>query len=307
MHVDHSFTLRRKAEELIAAQAPSLPVKEIAKGLRVGTQFRTRRVDLDALKLGASRFGGCPDVPVPFEWPQWDGFVAEDLVLPSGVRYSQGDAPATLSFLAQLNLAEIPEPTGLLPDTGWLVFFYDERQQPWGFDPRHRGSSRVMYFDGDAASLSRHGTPEAAKEYELHCSEVTPELVATLPHFPDQLGLELDPPARDAYWKLSDELIAGPEPHHRLFGWPKLIQGDMELECQLASNGISCGSSAGHETEQARRLRPGAADWILLLQLDTDDCPGCMWGDSGCLYFWIRKQDLAERRFDRVWTILQCY
>jgi hypothetical protein len=25
------------------------------------------------------------------------------------------------------------------------------------------------------------------------------------------------------------------------------------------------------------------------------------------LYFWIRKQDLAARRFDKSWTILQCY
>jgi uncharacterized protein YwqG len=32
-----------------------------------------------------------------------------------------------------------------------------------------------------------------------------------------------------------------------------------------------------------------------------------MWGDAGRLYFWIRKQDLAEQSFDAVWAILQCY
>ena len=33
---------------------------------------------------------------------------------------------------------------------------------------------------------------------------------------------------------------------------------------------------------------------------------GYMFGDCGNIYFWIRKQDLAERRFDKVWCILQC-
>ncbi len=53
----------------------------------------------------------------------------------------------------------------------------------------------------------------------------------------------------------------------------------------------------------------GAKDWILLLQVDTDDDsdgPGWMWGDCGRIYFWIRRQDLAARRFDRAWTVLQC-
>lgn len=45
----------------------------------------------------------------------------------------------------------------------------------------------------------------------------------------------------------------------------------------------------------------------MLLQLDSDEENAeLMWGDSGCVYFWIRKQDLAARRFDRCWAILQC-
>ena len=31
-----------------------------------------------------------------------------------------------------------------------------------------------------------------------------------------------------------------------------------------------------------------------------------MWGDMGCLYFWIRESDLAAQRFDDAWMILQC-
>jgi uncharacterized protein YwqG len=31
-----------------------------------------------------------------------------------------------------------------------------------------------------------------------------------------------------------------------------------------------------------------------------------MWGDSGTIYYWIRRQDLHRARFDRAWMILQC-
>ena len=31
-----------------------------------------------------------------------------------------------------------------------------------------------------------------------------------------------------------------------------------------------------------------------------------MFGDCGRIYFYIRREDLAQRRFDRVWLIQQC-
>ncbi|MEM9093270.1 MAG: DUF1963 domain-containing protein [Cyanobacteria bacterium P01_F01_bin.53] len=30
------------------------------------------------------------------------------------------------------------------------------------------------------------------------------------------------------------------------------------------------------------------------------------WGDSGRLYFWIRKQDLVKRDFSNIWCEMQC-
>ena len=80
----------------------------------------------------------------------------------------------------------------------------------------------------------------------------------------------------------------------------------MELECQLVSNGIYCGDSVGYHSDEAKTLRSGASDWMLLLQIDTDDDTAMMWGDVGTIYYWIRKQDLVEGAFDRTWMILQC-
>src|SRR4051812_44223754 len=63
------------------------------------------------LPLGVSRFGGSPDLPMAFKWPERAG--------------------KPLSFLAQLDLTELRHPE--LPSTGWLAFFYDWTEQPWGF------------------------------------------------------------------------------------------------------------------------------------------------------------------------------
>jgi hypothetical protein len=48
-----------------------------------------------------------------------------------------------------------------------------------------------------------------------------------------------------------------------------------------------------------------AGSWQLVLQVPSDDEVG-PWTGYGCLYVCIRKSDLAERRFDRCWTMLQC-
>jgi len=81
----------------------------------------------------------------------------------------------------------------------------------------------------------------------------------------------------------------------------------MELEAQLASNGLYCGDSTGYRDPRARVLAEGAKDWRLLLQVDYDSDTDMMWEDGGRLYFWIRTQDLAQGDFSKVWLILQCF
>ena len=48
-----------------------------------------------------------------------------------------------------------------------------------------------------------------------------------------------------------------------------------------------------------------ADGWQHVLQIETDSVVG-PWIGEGCLYVCMRKSDLAERRFDRCWTMLQC-
>jgi hypothetical protein len=47
--------------------------------------------------------------------------------------------------------------------------------------------------------------------------------------------------------------------------------------------------------------------WQLVLQIDSDSEAGMQWGDAGRIYVCIRKKDLADSRFERCWTMMQCY
>jgi uncharacterized protein YwqG len=179
--------------------------------------------------------------------------------------------------------------------------------QPWGFDPADRGCCRVIYADCDRTALVRAQPPvDAAKEHVFEPCLVEAWTELTLPE--DLSHLEYGTPNFDAYCALCNELTQGGGLiQHRLLGHAQPIQNAMELECQLASNGLYCGDPLGYESEQARMLEADAANWRLLLQMDTDEeGPGWMWGDVGRIYFWIKQQDLAARRFDDVWLILQC-
>jgi len=93
---------------------------------------------------------------------------------------------------------------------------------------------------------------------------------------------------------------------NRLLGHPDPVQGDMQLECQLVANGLYCGNLSRYQDPRAAQLEPGAADWRLLFQVDSQDEAGMMWGDLGRLYYWIRHEDLIAGHWDCTWLILQC-
>jgi len=80
----------------------------------------------------------------------------------------------------------------------------------------------------------------------------------------------------------------------------------MELQCQLVSSGIYVGNAEGYQDPRVPGLRAGAAEWKLLLQLDTDEDIGWMWGDVGMLYFWVREADARRSDFSKVWMVFQC-
>ncbi|HKQ31389.1 MAG TPA: YwqG family protein, partial [Burkholderiales bacterium] len=90
-------------------------------------------------------------------------------------------------------------------------------------------------------------------------------------------------------------------PHHRFGGYSENLQGDMQLEAELVTHGLYCGDETGYNDPRAKTLAATCEQWALLLQLDSNDAAGVMWGDMGMLYYWIRSADLAARDFSKSW------
>lgn len=266
----HAVAIAESASECIVVR--SVPVKTESE-----------------VPIGASKIGGNPDLPLNLNWPFGH------------------DVP--LTFIAQIALHDMPrlDASSPLPSSGWLSFFYDADEQPWGYDPKHAGSWKVIYMPRAEALQRREFPDDYSLENELTpCSlSMTKGLSLASLDRANSLGLDLDEEQMDSY----EEVAAQLRPDgHQLLGLPAVVQGDdMELECQLASSGLYCGDATGYDDPRAQSLSPNASDWRLLMQFDSDENSGMIWGDAGYLYFWIREQDLSSKNFDNVWVILQCY
>ncbi|MBQ4081200.1 MAG: DUF1963 domain-containing protein, partial [Thermoguttaceae bacterium] len=75
-----------------------------------------------------------------------------------------------------------------------------------------------------------------------------------------------------------------------------------EEECERVTMGFL---RDGNVSYTADAVYERSKDWTLLFQLHSN--LEFMFGDVGNIYFWIRKEDLRDRKFENVWLILQCY
>ncbi|MGI1659462.1 MAG: YwqG family protein [Desulfitobacterium sp.] len=247
----------------------------------------------EQIQIGESKMGGVPDLPAEVSWPMWRGI--------------------PLAFICQINLNEFRpfDEEKLLPSEGMLYFFYEANEQPWGFDPLDKGSTRVIYYSGDTSALFRVTLPDnLPAESRFGACKISFIREVTMPSWESQyierLGLtkkELDIYS-DYQIKVQEEVEE--VRINRLLGHSDNIQGDMQLECQLVTNGLYCGDETGYNDERRKVLETNAVNWRLLLQIDSNEEIGMYWGDLGRIYFWIREDDLKKKNFDNVWTILQC-
>ncbi|MBX9803739.1 MAG: DUF1963 domain-containing protein [Caulobacteraceae bacterium] len=234
------------------------------------------------------RLGGSPRLPASTAWPDRKG--------------------RPLSFIAELDLAALRTVGGpdWLPASGFLHLFFDTAEEPWGFDPADRDGWKVIMTDAPAARPLPH-PPGLSRDRVFTAVALAGRSALTYPtterlDLPPDVGAAFDFEAVQTF--MDTEL--GDGPRHQVGGFPGPIQGDaMELEAQLASNGVYMGGPDSYSDDRIAALEPGAADWRLLLQIDSDDAAGIMWGDTGTLYVWVREQDARMGDFSRVWMIIQ--
>lgn len=262
----------------------------------------------ERLPKGTSKIGGKPDLPKDFQWFYYNG---ED--------YKKIVENRPLSFLMQINCEEVHkyDKESLLPEKGMLYFFYELFTMTWGFSPQDRGSAKVFYYDGEIEDLVSTDFPEdMEKDCIIPESKINFESMNDYPidfldyYDPDDSDEEMDRKEKEFEKDLKE--LGYKADTTKLLGHPELIQGEYWEECEgVARKNIYYGSAPikyGSD-EVKKSIKENAKDWILLMQMSELEIGdyGLYFGDSGKIYFNIRKGDLKNKNFDNVWLILQCY
>jgi uncharacterized protein YwqG len=252
--------------------------------------LRLRAAEKNKVLVG--QLGGVPVLPDGFAWPHWDGY-------------------GPLTFIAEIDCGQLPSSTLSMPHTGTLLFFCADGQAgseiypgwpPTGRgDPENRDAARVVYIPA-GTPVSERDSPAGIEPYAL--VELAGELFTTGPAWDSPIFREaIAPLDDDIHAFMSDssngdsfgdalwELMPKAPGRHRISGHADPIQDAVELDVAHTQldGAVPYGDPALHEE---------ALRWTLLAQFDSDDQAGMKWGGSGSLYWLIRPDDLADRRFD---------
>ena len=266
--------------------------------ITISTEFNNNSEMIDKSKIG-----GKPYLPKDFIWPYYQG-------LP-------------LSFLAQISLEEVSllDKDKLLPSTGMLYFFYELETQEWGYSPQNKGCAKVFYFE-DSSNFELIDFPKNMEDdYKIPEFKINFKSNISLPSYEDFFNLVEDKEElkditenefydiyHSAYDELSKKYLVPIEKYIKLLAYPDVIQNSMEEECAAVARGFNMGG-IGYPKKYKEEIKKASKDWILLFQMDTVETSDyeLMFGDCGHIYFWIKKEDLANKNFENIWLILQCY
>lgn len=274
---DSRPTMEHALESLIDLHRLRHRREDILTLSRPAIRLVTKATAQEEIAPGQSRIGGVPDLPESWAWPAFE------------------DKP--MAFLAQLNLAEIPADVHveLLPSTGILYVFSMLGRQTEDGDhdgdchegSDHPGISQILYCEEHHARLTRRSRPQGIRTFDPAAVSYHRKL-----SLPSTSKYTRDPQTRWLQWPVEElERMAD-------------LEGDLGY---LYSRHV--GSRADHlllghaGSIQEAVTRP---EERLLLQIDSDDTAGMVWGDGGTIYLLIADEALEERRFSAVRSDTQC-
>jgi uncharacterized protein YwqG len=204
--------------------------------------------------------------------------------MPSEIAWPTRRSGDPHSFLAQIDLAGLPVCEELpLPRTGSLSFFCDAEYLPDPGDPQDvKDGVKIVYCPTSLSDNSLRTPPrDLNSEYIFKSLSLkpAPDITAPAQNAWEIRSLDLSDAESYAYCELFTQVSASDGSVHRMGGYPNQVQyGELEP----------------------------ADDWRLLLQLDSEDKAGMMWGDRGRLYFTIREEDMKSMSFEKAWLGWQC-
>jgi len=265
--------------------------EELIKYIRPSLRLKSNRNSVE--EIGATKFGGAPDLPINMKWPN-----------------SEFDSnPYT--FLAQINLSEIDsfEEEIKLPNNGMLYFFFN-------FDVWDDG---IVIYVRDSEKLKRASIPEKLTFQKKRSffarlfssppqKKILPECSVTLSNeytisswdsfFVEKIQLETSTSIKSSDIFKHDEnddfysYLGEEQSRHRLLGHYDSIQHGY-IETDLIDTKYDFNKPSLATINKA-------LEWRLLFQFDSDNNMDLNIIDGGTIYFFIHEEDLAKNNFSNV-------
>lgn len=230
--------------------------------------------------------------------------------LPLAMQYPKSKSTGeSLQFLGQINFAEMPRLADF-PEQGILQFYLHMKEWGLGVDESLaavQDNHRVLYF------------PEVIEDTDiLHTAEALAVADALTDEDDQQLWVE---PCRLVNFKCAEQymtfhdyrfapLMFGCEQVALSQDYDDLVVAYTEYEKPYTEQfqregGHRIGGYANYLHATDHRTEFGIEDYMLLMQLDTDE--GLEWCDGGIAQWYIHPQDLKQRDFSKVVFLWACH
>ena len=146
-----------------------------------------------------------------------------------------------------------------------------------------------MIYAEDTSELERKVAPFESDE-SFAATSLNFANATELPDLESDLvgDIEMSDDEIDAYWQMADDFCER-RSENKILGHSDNIQGGMELECELVTNGFYCDDDEDYSEPEFEKMRQNIGEWTLLLQIGSNDENEMMWCDCGKIYLWIEK------------------
>lgn len=271
-------TLPAESARLIRAAREHLPpglAEQWIRLLRPTVKFRHSGTADPAV----AHRGGEPLLPPDMPWPTWEG-----------------EGP--LSLIAGFDLGALPRGNLNLPVSGRLYFFMFDGQLCGSTTPSLDGeprAHRVVHIPA-GATVARRTPPAVLRPTAAEPMAATVELTAPSPasHVLEDHFDVADPAVSAALYHpdFDDALDLWEHMDHQLGGYPFSPQNP-SLWDVVGDESLQTGPG------ELEAWRAECREWLTLAQFPPDRRSGLWCADTGYLYWYIRRDDLDARRFDR--------
>jgi uncharacterized protein YwqG len=260
---------------------------EIIDLIKPAIGVRTKSIKDNKVKVGKSKIGGNPDIPVNFEWPKFKN--------------------EYLTFCAQYNLSELGEYDleNCLPKKGMLyVFVFIDKDYP-GF-MCDESSYKIIYLE-DIDTIQRLNFPESyflGSKFQV--AEINYFEYFTLPD-DENYKLKKFHLLYDNFYDFYENIVEfidsltgeNIDNYHQVLGEDKSVQSSVGFD--FAVNILQIKTTEDFESKQDE-IKEIEKKHRILLQLDCNDRNSNLseYGGNMVMYFGIKPEHLIEQNFDNV-------